>query len=244
MIVIPAIDIKKGRCVRLIQGRMDAETVYSEDPVAVAERWEEMGATLIHIVDLDGAIDGTPKNGAVIKDIINSTNINVQIGGGIRDSVTAEYYLKDSKVKRVIMGTAAYEVPDFVEALCKKFPDRIAAGIDARDGKVAIRGWVELTGQSATDLATRLEGLGVSCIIYTNIARDGMLIGPDIKGIKEMVDTVNIPVIASGGVSNIRDIERLMNLQKYGVKGVIIGKALYSGSVNLKEAIELCSHEG
>lgn len=238
MLIIPAIDIKGGRCVRLTQGRMDAETVYSEDPVDVARRWEERGADLIHLVDLDGAIEGTPKNIEVIKKIIDSISVDVQVGGGIRNIETVQNYLKEPRVKRVITGTAAYSDPALIERLCREFPGRIAVGIDARDGMVAIKGWVEVTEQRAVDLARCLEGTGLSCIIYTDIARDGMLVGPNVKAIKEMVDTVNIPVIASGGMSNLRDIE---SLRGTGVGAVIIGRALYTGDIDLSSAIEVAN---
>ncbi|MEE9591395.1 MAG: 1-(5-phosphoribosyl)-5-[(5-phosphoribosylamino)methylideneamino]imidazole-4-carboxamide isomerase [Thermodesulfobacteriota bacterium] len=238
MLIIPAIDLKGGRCVRLAQGRMDAETVYSEDPVDVARGWEERGANLIHLVDLDGAVEGAPKNIEVIKKIIYSISIDVQVGGGIRDVETVQNYLKEPRVKRVIIGTAAYNNPALIERLCKEFPGRIAVGIDARDGMVAIKGWVEVTEQKGVDLARRLEGIGVSCIVYTDIARDGMLVGPNVKAIKEMAYTVDIPVIASGGMSTLRDIESLRGI---GAGGVIIGKALYTGDIDLSEAIEAAS---
>jgi phosphoribosylformimino-5-aminoimidazole carboxamide ribotide isomerase len=238
MLIIPAIDIKGGRCVRLTQGRMDAETVYSEDPADVARGWEERGANLIHLVDLDGAIEGTPKNGEVIRKIIDSISVEVQVGGGIRDVEIVQYYLEEPRVKRVIIGTAAYSNPSLIERLCKEFPGKIAVGIDARDSMVAIKGWVEVTEQRAVDLAKRLEGIGVSCIVYTDIVRDGMLVGPNVKAIKEMVDIVDIPVVASGGMSTLKDIESLGGI---GISGVIIGKALYTRDIDLSLAIEAAS---
>ncbi|MEK6589563.1 MAG: 1-(5-phosphoribosyl)-5-[(5-phosphoribosylamino)methylideneamino]imidazole-4-carboxamide isomerase [Nitrospinota bacterium] len=242
MLIIPAIDIKDGRCVRLFQGRMDQETVYSEDPVSVAKRWEDNGAELLHVVDLNGAVAGVPKNKDIIGDIIKSVKIPVEVGGGIRDMDTVNEYISIG-TKKVIIGTVALENPEFVYEATKKFPQKIIVGIDAKNGNVAVRGWEDITKTSAYILAKSFEGFGISDIIYTDISRDGTLSGPNIEAIKSFAESINIPVIASGGVSNIRDIERLINLQKYGVKGVIIGKALYSGSVNLKEAIELCSHE-
>lgn len=235
MLIIPAIDIKNGKCVRLTQGKMDAETVYSEDPVQVAKRWEEQGARLIHLVDLDGAIEGAPKNQAIIKKIAGSIKISVEVGGGIRDLNVIKDYLGVKTVQRVIIGTIAQEDPEFTEKTCKLFPGKIAVGIDAKDGIVATRGWVKVTEQKAVDLAKRLEGIGVSCIIYTDIARDGMLTGPNVKATKEMAHAVNIPVIASGGMSSVKDIESFKGIN---LEGIIIGKALYTGDIDLKEAIE------
>ncbi|HAG51561.1 MAG: 1-(5-phosphoribosyl)-5-[(5-phosphoribosylamino)methylideneamino]imidazole-4-carboxamide isomerase [Deltaproteobacteria bacterium GWC2_42_51] len=236
MLIIPAIDIKDGKCVRLTQGRMDAETVYSENPVEISKKWEEAGAKLIHIVDLDGAIKGIPKNQDTIKKIIQSIKTPVEIGGGIRDLETIKNYLGSQGVKRVIIGTVAQENPQIVEKACKMFPEGIAVGIDAKDGMVATRGWVKVTSEKATDLAKRLESLGITCIIYTDIARDGMLTGPNVKATKEMAHAVNIPVIASGGMSSVKDIEGFKGLK---LEGIIIGKALYTGAINLREAIEV-----
>lgn len=236
MLIIPAIDIKDGKCVRLTQGRMDAETVYSENPVEIAKKWEEAGAKLMHLVDLDGAVEGTPKNQYTIKKIIESIKIPVEIGGGIRDLETIKGYLDIQGVKRVIIGTVAQENPQIVEKACKSFPGKIAVGIDAKDGMVATRGWVKVTPERAVDLAKRLEGLGISCIIYTDITRDGMLTGPNVKATKEMAHAVNIPVIASGGMSSVKDIESFKGLK---LEGIIIGKALYTGAIDLREAIEV-----
>lgn len=234
MIIIPAIDIKDSRCVRLTQGRMEDETVYSTDPSEVALRWAEAGAELIHLVDLDGAVEGGAKNYEVIKKIASSVDVPVQIGGGIRDSKTAELYLETPGVKRIIIGTAACEDPALLKALTKKYPGRVAVGIDAKDGRVAIKGWVKVTDERAVDLARRLEGAGVACIIYTDISRDGMLMGPNVEATREIADSVSIPVIASGGVTTIRDIEAYRSVK---LEGIIIGKALYSGSIDLKEAL-------
>ena len=236
MLIIPAIDIKNGKCVRLTQGQMDAETVYSMNPLQVAERWANCGAKLIHIVDLDGAVEGLPKNKDIIRDIFTSTNTPVQIGGGIRDMEVVEYYLGFRQVERVIIGTIAQENPSFAEDACRRFPKRIAVGIDAKDGLVATRGWLNVTSTQAVDMAKRYEDMDVAYIIYTDIKRDGMLQGPNMDSIKEMADAVKIPVIASGGVSSIKDIEAL---QKIKVYGAIIGKALYTGAVNLEEAIRI-----
>ncbi|MBI3397943.1 MAG: 1-(5-phosphoribosyl)-5-[(5-phosphoribosylamino)methylideneamino]imidazole-4-carboxamide isomerase [Deltaproteobacteria bacterium] len=235
MLIIPAIDIKNGKCVRLTQGRMNAETVYSENPVEIAKRWEERGARLIHLVDLDGAIEGIPKNQDIIKKVVKSIKTDVEIGGGIRNVETIKTYLGIQGVQRVIIGTVAQENPDFVEKMCTMFSGSIAVGIDAKDGMVATRGWIKVTQDKAVDLAKRLEGLGVSCIIYTDISRDGMLTGPNVKAAKAMAHAVNIPVIASGGMSSVKDIEGFKSVK---LEGIIIGKALYTGAIDLKEAIE------
>jgi phosphoribosylformimino-5-aminoimidazole carboxamide ribotide isomerase len=214
---------------------MDAVTVYSDDPSEVALKWAGCGAALIHLVDLDGAIDGSAKNFGVIKKIIEAVGVPVQIGGGIRDIKTAEAYLSMDNVKRVIIGTAVYEDPGFLADAVKGYPGRIAVGIDAKDGLVAIKGWVTVTDELAMDLARRLEGVGVACIIYTDISKDGMLNGPNVEATSEIAASVSIPVIASGGVSSIKDIEAYKDA---GVEGIIIGKALYSGNIDLREAIE------
>jgi phosphoribosylformimino-5-aminoimidazole carboxamide ribotide isomerase len=242
VIIIPAVDILKGRCVRLKQGRLDSETVYSDDPVQVAQNWASLGAEIIHIVDLDAASEGRPVNFEVMKKIISEVNVPVQIGGGIRDRGSAEKYLSFDfdgvrGTKQIIMGTAAYENPELVKALVKKYPGRIAVGIDAKEGKVAIKGWGTVTDQDAIDLARSFEGLGVSCIIYTDISRDGMLEGPNLTAMELMVEAVDIPVVASGGVSSLDDIESLIAVGPKGLEGVIIGKALYSGKIDLSEAI-------
>jgi len=235
LIIFPAIDIKGGKCVRLTQGRMDAETVYSNEPWEVARKWEALGAEVIHLVDLDGAVEGNPKNLAVVEKITNSVNVPVQIGGGIRDEKTAEAYLSNPKVKRIIIGTAAIENPSLVTTLTARYPGRVAVGIDAKDGMVAIKGWVTVTGQKATELAKKLEGAGVACIIYTDISRDGMLTGPNVAATREMAESVNIPVVASGGISSLKDIESYRGVP---LEGIIVGKALYSGNLDLTEAIK------
>lgn len=241
MIIIPAIDVKDGRCVRLSQGRMDSATVYAEDPVEAALKWESMGAALIHLVDLDGAVGGAAMNFNVIKKIALSVSVPVQIGGGIRDITTAQKYLALKNVKRIILGTAAYEDHEFVTFLSKKYPGRIAVGIDAKGGLVAINGWVTITREKAIDLARRLEGEGVSCIIYTDIARDGMLAGPNVEATREMTDAVNIPVVASGGITTLDDIASYRGAK---IEGIIIGKALYAGNLDLKEAMRIASEHG
>lgn len=238
MRIIPAIDIKGGRCVRLYQGQMDKETVYSEDPVEVAGRWEDMGAGMLHVVDLDGALSGRPVNLDVIKEIISSVKIDVQVGGGIRDAGTAEHYLTIGAY-RVVLGTAIINNREFVADLSAACPGRIVVSLDAKEGMIAIKGWTEVTETDAAGIAKMFEGSGVSAIVFTDIKRDGTLTGPNIESIKRLVSSVRIPVIASGGVSGIDDIRALLEIKNPGIEGVIVGKALYSGAIDLREAIAL-----
>jgi phosphoribosylformimino-5-aminoimidazole carboxamide ribotide isomerase len=238
MIVIPAIDLKGGRCVRLEQGLMDKDTVFNDNPGAQAAEWQRQGGELLHIVDLDGAFAGEPKNRAAIESIVKAVSIPTQLGGGIRDIATIEAYLSLG-IGRVIIGTAAQRNPEFVEEACRLFPDKIVVGIDAKDGMVAVQGWAEVTGITATDLARKMEGYGVSAIIYTDISRDGMMQGPNIQATKALAESISIPVIASGGLSSLKDIENLIAIESSGVTGVITGKAIYSGAINLAEAIAL-----
>ncbi len=238
MIVIPAIDLKEGRCVRLEQGLMEKDTVYSDDPAAQALAWQEQGGELLHIVDLDGAFAGVPKNREAIQLIVEAIDIPTELGGGIRDLETVEAYL-ELGVGRVILGTIAKENPALVEEACKRFPGKIVVGIDAMNGLVAVRGWADVTEKKATELAKEMEGFGVEAIIYTDIARDGMMQGPNIEATKALAEAISIPVIASGGVSNLRDIQQLMTIEASGVSGVITGKAIYTGALDLREAVEL-----
>lgn len=238
MIIIPAIDIKNGRCVRLIQGRMDQETVFSDDPAAMAKRWVENGAELIHVVDLDGAVQKQPQNIKSIQRIIDSVNVDIQVGGGIRNAEIVKQ-LVDLGIQRVIIGTEAINNPKLVKNLCKAFPGRIIVGIDARNGLVAIEGWTKTTRVKAVDLAKQFEDCGVTAINFTDIHRDGMQTGPNIEETRRLAQAISIPVVASGGVSTIDDIKNLMPLETVGVIGVITGKALYTGSLKLKEAIEV-----
>jgi len=238
MLVIPAIDIKGGKCVRLVQGKMDQETVYSTNPVEVAKKWQSMGAEFLHLVDLDGAFAGEPKNSVAIEAIADAITIPFQVGGGIRDIEAINLYLAMG-ASRIILGTTALEKTWFVRDVCEQHHGQILVGIDARDGKVAIKGWEELTNKAAIELAKELEDAGVAGIIYTDISRDGMLKGPNIEGIKALAQSVKIPIIASGGVSNIEDIKRLKELESVGVVGVITGKAIYTGGLNLTEAIKV-----
>lgn len=238
MDVIPAVDIKNGKCVRLFQGRMDSETVFSDDPAAMAKRWEDEGAEFIHVVDLDGAIEKSPQNLGSIRKIINSVDAHIQVGGGIRNERTIRMFLEIG-VKRVIIGTEAIRNPKLVKDACKEFPGQIVVGIDARNGWVAIEGWTKTTQIKAVDLAIQFEDSGVAAINFTDIHRDGMQTGPNIEETRRLAEAVNIPVVASGGISSIEDIQNLIPLETVGVVGVIIGRALYSGSLKLKEAIEV-----
>ncbi|WP_305042103.1 1-(5-phosphoribosyl)-5-[(5-phosphoribosylamino)methylideneamino]imidazole-4-carboxamide isomerase [Geoalkalibacter sp.] len=238
MLVIPAIDLKEGRCVRLEQGLMDKDTVYNDDPAAQARIWQEQGAELLHIVDLDGAFAGVPKNRAAIQAIVAALDIPAQIGGGIRDLQTIEGYLQLG-IKRVILGTVAKENPALVQEACRLFPGAIVVGIDAKEGFVAVRGWAEVTQKQAGELAKELEGYGVEAIIYTDIARDGMMQGPNLRTTGDLARAIGIPVIASGGVSRLQDIRDLKGLEPLGVVGAITGKAIYSGALDLREAIRV-----
>jgi phosphoribosylformimino-5-aminoimidazole carboxamide ribotide isomerase len=238
MIVIPAIDLKEGKCVRLEQGLMERDTVFSDDPGAQARAWQDQGAELLHIVDLDGAFAGEPKNRGAVEAIVRAVTIPTQLGGGIRDIPTIEAYL-DMGIDRVIIGTAAQRNPELVKDACAKFPGRIVVGIDAKNGLVAVQGWAEVTGVTAVELAKQFEGYGVAAIVYTDISRDGMLQGPNIEATKALAEAMSIPVIASGGVSSLQDIINLMAVQSSGVTGVITGKAIYTGALDLAEAIAL-----
>ncbi|MGE4544435.1 MAG: 1-(5-phosphoribosyl)-5-[(5-phosphoribosylamino)methylideneamino]imidazole-4-carboxamide isomerase [Pedobacter sp.] len=238
MIVIPAIDLKEGRCVRLEQGLMEKDTVYNDDPGAQARSWQEQGGELLHIVDLDGAFAGVPRNREAIRAIVEAVSIPTELGGGIRDLPTIEAYL-ELGIDRVILGTVAKENPQLVREACQRFPGHIVVGIDARDGLVAVRGWADVTEKLATELAKEMEGFGVEAIIYTDIARDGMMGGPNLEATRALAEAITVPVIASGGVSCLDDIASLMTIEKYGVTGVITGKALYTGSLDLRTAVAL-----
>jgi len=238
VIIIPAIDLKDGRCVRLAQGDFRRVTVYSDDPVGMARRWRENGAERIHVVDLDGSLSGSPRNAEVIRRIVEEAGLPIEVGGGIRDIKTVETYL-GMGVSWVILGTVALRNREFVREACNSYKGKIIVGVDANDGKVAIQGWTEQTEISAIETARSYEGYGLAALIYTDIKRDGMETGVNIEATANLARSVNIPVIASGGVSNLDDIKRLREVERFGVIGVIVGRALYSGAISLEEAISI-----
>jgi phosphoribosylformimino-5-aminoimidazole carboxamide ribotide isomerase len=222
---------------------MERDTVFCDDPAAQAREWERQGGEFLHIVDLDGAFAGIPKNRAAIESIVKAVTVPTQLGGGIRDLATIDAYLSLG-LSRVILGTAAQRNPALVTEACVRFPGRIVVGIDAKNGLVAVQGWAEVTDVRAAELARRFEGEGVAAIIYTDIARDGMMQGPNIAATKELAEAISIPVIASGGVSSLRDIESLLAIESSGVVGVITGKAIYTGAIRLAEAVALTKKTG
>ena len=235
--IIPAIDLKGGRCVRLRQGRMEDETVFSDNPAEVARRWEGAGATRIHLVDLDGAVGGEPVNARAVEAIVGAVKVPTQLGGGIRTRETMDFYL-GLGVRRVILGTAALD-PAALARLCGGYGGEVAVGIDARDGFVAVKGWTETASVRAADLVSALSGLPLAAIIYTDISRDGMMQGPNVEAMAAMLEISPAPLIASGGVSRIEDVERLCALT--GLAGMIIGRALYDGRVDLAAAVRLAA---
>jgi len=236
VILIPAIDLKQGQCVRLRQGRMEDTTVFSDDPVAMAGEWVAQGCQRLHIVDLDGAFEGSPVNADVIEEIASAfPSLPIQIGGGIRTVETVEAYLA-AGVDYVIIGTQAVKKPEFVTELCAEFPGNVIVGIDAKNGMVAVQGWAEDSDQSAENLARRFEDQGVSAIVYTDISRDGMMQGVNLEATRLLAESVRIPVIASGGVSHMQDIKDLNSVKDAGIEAVIIGRALYEGTIQLKIA--------
>ncbi len=243
MLLIPAIDLKDGKCVRLRQGRMDDETVFSDDPVTVARRWVAAGARRLHLVDLNGAFAGHPVNGEVIRDIVAACpDIPVQVGGGIRDDDTIQSYLEFG-VQYVILGTKAVSAPHFVADVCVEFPGHIIIGLDAKNGKVAIDGWSKLSHHDVMDMAKHFEDDGVEAIIYTDISRDGMMSGVNIETTKTLAQGLQIPVIASGGITNLDDIVALCEIEEDGVMGAIMGRALYEGTIDLTEAQNLADRK-
>ena len=237
MLLIPAIDLKDGKCVRLRQGDMADATVFAEDPVAMARHWVEQGARRLHVVDLNGARAGRPVNEAVIKRIVKAVgdDIPVQLGGGIRDLDTIEQYIDDG-VTYVVIGTAAVKSPGFLQDACTAFGGHVIVSLDARDGKVATDGWSKLTGHDVIDLAKKFEDYGVDAILYTDIGRDGMMSGVNVEATVELARAVKIPVIASGGVSSLADIERLCAVEAEGVEAAILGRSLYEGALDFKTA--------
>ncbi|MFC2091383.1 1-(5-phosphoribosyl)-5-[(5-phosphoribosylamino)methylideneamino]imidazole-4-carboxamide isomerase [Elusimicrobiota bacterium] len=238
MIIIPAVDIKGGRCVRLLQGESDKETVYSDDPLRMAKRWCSEGAQRLHLVDLDGAFEGSMKNMPIILDIVRELDIPVQVGGGIRDLTTAQTLL-DNGVARIILGTSAVWDKELLSSLIDKWPDRISVGIDSRDGKIAVEGWKDITDKDPVEVAKHMAAAGVTEIIVTDIKTDGMLKGPNIELVNEVACSIDISVIASGGVTTLDDIKRIITINTGNIRGIIIGKALYTGDILLKEALKL-----
>lgn len=244
MLLIPAIDLKDGKCVRLRQGRMEDETVFSDDPVAMAAQWVEAGARRLHLVDLNGAFEGKPVNGDVVRAIAEAfPELPIQIGGGIRDEETVQSYL-DAGVQYVIIGTKAVSAPHFINDLCMEFPGHIIVGLDAKDGKVAIDGWSKLSRHDVIDMAKHFEEDGVEAIIYTDIGRDGMMSGVNVESTVKLAQAISIPVIASGGITNIDDVKALCAVADEGITGAITGRAIYEGTLDFAEgqalADELC----
>jgi phosphoribosylformimino-5-aminoimidazole carboxamide ribotide isomerase len=237
LILYPAIDLKEGRCVRLRQGDMNQTTIFNNDPAAQAASFEADGFAWLHVVDLDGAFAGKPMNASAVDAILGRVGFPVQLGGGIRDMATVEGWLAKG-IARVIIGTAAVRDPDFVRAAAKAFPGKVAVGIDARDGMVAVEGWAETSALSALDLGRRFEDAGVAAIIYTDIARDGMMQGLDMTGTRDLAEALSIPVIASGGLASIDDVKALMLPENRKIAGAITGRALYDGRLNAREALE------
>ncbi|MCW8907426.1 MAG: 1-(5-phosphoribosyl)-5-[(5-phosphoribosylamino)methylideneamino]imidazole-4-carboxamide isomerase [Sedimenticola sp.] len=239
MLLIPAIDLKDGRCVRLRQGRMEDETIFSDDPVQVAVRWVEAGARRLHLVDLNGAFAGEPVNGEVIRAIASAyPDLPIQVGGGIRDEKTIQAYL-DAGVSYVIIGTQAVKEPDFVGRACAAFPGHVIVGLDAKEGMVAIDGWATVTDQEVTALSRRFEEDGVSAIVYTDIGRDGMLSGPNVAATTALANAVNIPIVASGGITDIGDIEALCHAETDNIMGAITGRAIYEGTLDFAAGQQL-----
>jgi phosphoribosylformimino-5-aminoimidazole carboxamide ribotide isomerase len=237
MLIIPAIDIKEGRAVRLEQGNMDKETVFSDDPAAVASHWLNQGARRLHLVDLNGAVAGKPRNESVIKAIVSAVGgkIPIQLGGGIRDMDTIERYLDDG-ISYIIIGTAAVKNPGFLHDACTAFAGHIIVGLDAKDGKVAVEGWSKMTGHDVIDLARKFQDYGVEAVIYTDIGRDGMLAGVNVEATTKLARELVVPVIASGGLTNLNDVKALCKIEAEGITGVITGRAIYQGTVDFKKA--------
>ena len=238
MIIYPAIDLKDGQCVRLYKGDMDRATIYNEEPASQAHEWAKSGFSWIHVVDLNGAIDGHPVNIEAVQDIIEAADIPVQLGGGIRSLEQIENWLNEG-VSRVILGTAALREPELVKEACRHFHDQIVVGIDARNGKVAVEGWAEDSNMEASELALKFEDAGVSAIIYTDIDRDGTGQGVNIVSTISLAQKISIPVIASGGVGTLQDLELVRDAAQYGIEGVIVGKALYDGRISPADALKV-----
>ena len=248
MLIIPAIDIKDGKCVRLQQGDMNSATIFSDDPGETARKWKGLGAQRLHVVDLNGAFAGKPKNESAIKEIVaamrneEGDNIPIQLGGGIRDLETIERYLDDG-ISYIIIGTAAVKSPGFLHEACDAFPGHIIVALDAKEGKVATDGWSKLTGHDVIDLAKRFEGYGVEAVIYTDIGRDGMMTGVNIDATVKLAKELTVPVIASGGLNDLDDVKRLIAVEDEGIMGAITGRAIYDGKLDFKKALELTAQK-
>ena len=243
MLVLPAIDLKGGKCVRLYQGEMGTAKVYSDSPEDTARKWESLGAKMLHIVDLDGAMAGEPRNLGAISRILQAINIPVELGGGIRDEKILEDYLQLG-VYKVILGTAAYQKREMLRRVCAQFPGRVAVGIDARAGYVAVQGWQEVTELRAMDLARELEDAGASHVIYTDISRDGALSGPNLGATAQLAEAISIPVVLSGGMHTHEDLTAAAKLERKGVKAVILGRSIYEGTIDLVRALKQIQNEG
>lgn len=238
MLILPAIDLRNGKCVRLVEGKVENETIYSDNPWEMARQWQSKGAKMLHLVDLDGAFAGKPQNLDSVRQILAAINIPVELGGGIRDMATVDMVL-NMGVQRVILGSAAINNPELVKEACAKYGDRIVLGVDAKNGMVAIHGWGETASKGAVELALEMKNFGVSRVIFTDISRDGTHKGINIESTRELAEKTGLAVIASGGVSTLDDIVAVKNIEPYGVEGVITGKAIYDGTVLLEEAIAI-----
>lgn len=237
MLIIPAIDLKGGKCVRLLKGEEGTETVFSENPLQTARKWEGCGARLIHVVDLDGAFSGEPRSFEIIRDIVNTVSADVQVGGGIRNINTVEKYISVG-VRRVILGTSAFQDRKFLIDVCKSFPERVGVGIDTKMGKIAVKGWKEVIDLDTEDFLNGLNAIGVSLVIHTDVDRDGTMEGVNLNAVEKFVKSSPIPVITSGGISSLEDIEKLFTLEEFGLVGIILGRSIYTGKINLNKAIQ------
>lgn len=242
MLLIPAIDLREGKCVRLVEGRLDRETVYSEDPAAMATLWQAQGARMLHVVDLDGAFAGTPKNLDVLKDILTAIEIPVQVGGGIRSMETIELLLEIG-VARVILGTVAILNPELVSEACSRYGEAVLVGIDGRNGQVAIEGWGLTAEKGTVELALEMKNMGVKRVVFTDIRRDGRLQGPNLKAIGQLAQVTGLKVVASGGISTLDDLRSIREMEHLGVDAAIMGKALYSGAIDLRKALAVAAGE-